>query len=166
MSKVFIVGGVSGSGKTTIGRLVAERLKLPFFDADDFHPDANVAKMHAGHALNDEDRKPWLDILAEKIGYWENHKGAVLACSALKERYRQALMIHAKEKPVFIFIEGTQKLISDRLSHREDHFFNPKLLKSQFDIYEEPDYGIKVDAALTPVEIVDKITAAVADKNK
>ena len=166
MSKVYIVGGVSGSGKTTIGRLVAERLNLPFFDGDDFHPDANVAKMHGGHALNDDDRKPWLDILAEKIAYWQNNKGAVLACSALKEKYRQALMARANERPVWIFIEGTQKLISDRLSHRKDHFFNPLLLQSQFDIYEEPDYGIKVDASLTPVEIVDNITAAVADKNK
>ena len=87
MSNVIIVAGVSGSGKTTIGRLLAEKLDLDFKDADDFHPAANVEKMRSGLPLNDQDRAPWLTILAKKIEEWSRADGAVLACSALKEAY-------------------------------------------------------------------------------
>lgn len=140
---VFIVYGVSGCGKTTIGKSLAENLGLPFYDADDFHPLPNKIKMGKGEALNDADRKPWLTILSEQITNWKKNDGAVLACSALKEVYRKQL---EKDSQVnWIHLKGTKKLIGERLKLRKDHFFNTKLLDSQFQILELADYGISVD---------------------
>ncbi|MEH6407488.1 MAG: gluconokinase [Leeuwenhoekiella sp.] len=161
MSRVFIVGGVSGSGKTTISILLAKKFKLPFHDADDFHPASNVAKMHAGIALDDEDREPWLEILANKIAQWQTEGGAVLACSALKEKYRKQLASKVKEEPIWVFLEGSPELIAERIKSRPEHFFKASLLKSQFDTYEEPDYGLKLDVKFTPAEIVDQVAKAV-----
>ena len=129
MSKLIIVAGVSGSGKTTIGKLVAEKLSIPFKDGDDFHPQKNIDKMKSGQALNDEDRKPWLDILAKKLTEWSHEDGVVLACSALKEAYRQTLTVN--DQVTWVFLEGSYELLESRMTARKNHFFKAELLKSQ-----------------------------------
>src|SRR5690606_6477920 len=127
---IIIVFGVTGCGKSTVGERLARELNLPFYDADKFHPEANVEKMALGIPLTDEDRWPWLDILAAKLKEWDRQKGAVLACSALNERYRRVLQsvptIH------WVLLEGTRELIRERLESRVGHFMNPALLESQF----------------------------------
>ncbi|MDH5366880.1 MAG: NADP-dependent phosphogluconate dehydrogenase, partial [Cyclobacteriaceae bacterium] len=140
---VYIVYGVSGCGKTTIGKALAENLRIPFYDADDFHPLSNKIKMEKGEALNDADRAPWLTILSEQITNWEKNNGAVLACSALKEVYRKQL--ESDSQVNWIHLKGTKKIIEERLKLRKGHFFNSKLLDSQFQILELADYGISID---------------------
>ena len=125
---VYIVMGVAGSGKTTIGKALAERLHIPFFDGDDFHPRANVEKMSAGNPLTDEDRWPWLDALATASAQWEASGGAVLACSALKEVYRERL-IAKNPNTKFIFLEGPPELLAKRLAARAGHYMKPQMLK-------------------------------------
>jgi len=106
---VIILMGVSGCGKTTVGELLAKKLSLPFFDADDFHPVENVKKMQSGMPLNDDDRKPWLDELARQIKKWNRNDGAVLACSALKEKYRQILRGNSNREDVqIVYLKGTK----------------------------------------------------------
>ena len=153
--KVIVVAGVSGSGKSTIGKLLAERLNLPFKDADDYHPQANVDKMAGGSPLNDTDRKPWLEILAHEIEGWAQSNGAVLACSALRESYRQ--LLSQKVAPQWVFLDGSFELLKSRLDNRKGHFFNSELLQSQLDTLEEPDYGIHVSIEPSPEAIVDEI---------
>ena len=154
---VYIIMGVSGSGKTTIGKLLAEKIALPFYDGDNFHSPANVSKMKNGIPLTDDDRQGWLNILADKISQWQKEGGAVLACSALKEKYRITLRSKATEKIEWIFLKGSEELISQRLSARKDHFMNASLLQSQFEILEEPAYGIKVFVNEDPETLVEKI---------
>lgn len=155
MSKLIIVAGVSGSGKTTIGKLLAEKLDIPFKDADDYHPQANVDKMKAGYALNDADREPWLQILATKLTEWKTEGGAVLACSALKESYRKTLSSKAHVK--WVFLDGSFKVLESRLIGRKNHFFKPVLLQSQIDALEKADYGIHVSIDQTPEAITEEI---------
>ena len=153
--------GVSGSGKTTIGLGVASRLGYEFSDADDFHSAANKAKMASGIPLNDDDRAPWLQALHAAIEAWQRTTtGHVLACSALKDRYRFALGAGDPDRK-FIYLKGSFELIKSRLEHRTDHFFNPALLRSQFDALEEPADAILVDAAKSVDEQVDEILRAV-----
>lgn len=154
---IYIVAGVAGSGKTTVGKLLAEKINLPFYDADDFHPVANIEKMRIGIALNDSDRVPWLNILAEKIISWQKEGGAVLACSALKETYRQSLMTIPSEQITWIFLTASKTLIENRLGKRSGHFFNVQLLKSQFEALEIPDYGLHLDASLASIQLVNQI---------
>jgi len=154
---VYIVMGVSGSGKTTVGQLLAKKLGLPFYDADDFHSPANISKMESGTPLTDQDREGWLKKLADHILEWESNGGAVLACSALKEKYRQTLCSQAPNAVHWIFLKGSKELIKERISHRKGHFMDAELLNSQFDILEEPAYGITVSvegSAETVVEII------------
>ena len=136
--------GVSGSGKTVIGKLLSKALKIPFYDADSFHPQSNIEKMASGLSLNDNDRYPWLDILSNKLKLWNTSEGAILACSALKEKYRQQL---SKDGPniTWIYLDGSYGLIKHRMGRRTHHFFKPEMLKSQFDTLEVPNYGIHVD---------------------
>ena len=134
---VIIVMGVSGSGKTHVGKLLAEALSLPFYDADNFHPPHNVAKMKQGHPLTDADRAPWLAILADKITEWNQRGGAILACSALKESYRVQLSSEYTADVRFAYLQGSKELILKRMLAR-DHFFPPELLDSQFADLEEP----------------------------
>lgn len=155
MSKLIIIAGVSGSGKTTIGKLLAKKLNIPFKDADDYHPKANVDKMKAGHALNDADREPWLKILAEKLTEWKTEDGAVLACSALKESYRNTLS--SKSDVKWVFLDGTFEVLESRLTGRKNHFFKPVLLHSQIKALEKADYGIHVSIDQTPEEITNEI---------
>lgn len=153
---VYIVMGVSGSGKTTIGRMLAEKLNLPFHDADDFHSAENVLKMKNGLPLTDEDRESWLEILANLLVKWEEGGGAILACSALKEDYRQTITSNSKNVQ-WIFLKGSKELVKERLLERKGHFMNRDLLDSQFEILEEPNYGIKVSIRNAPETIVEII---------
>ena len=138
--------GVSGSGKSTVGAALAQRLHVPFADADDFHPEANVAKMSAGHALNDEDRYPWLDA----IGDWlANHcgEGGVMSCSALKRKYRDQLRKHCPQVR-FLHLSGSPEVIGRRQASRPGHFMPASLLASQFDTLEPleaDEHGVVVD---------------------
>lgn len=155
---VVIIMGVSGCGKTTVGQLLAERLNLPYFDADDFHPESNVNKMESGIPLNDEDRWPWLENLNRSIREWNQDSGAVLACSALKKSYRDVLRRDTgKDGVTFVFLKGSKALISERLENRSGHYMPPELLDSQFEALEEPQHAITVSIKPKPAQIVDRI---------
>jgi carbohydrate kinase (thermoresistant glucokinase family) len=153
---VIILMGVSGCGKTTTGKLLSRNLGLPYFDADDFHPDVNIKKMSAGISLNDDDRKPWLQTLSEKIMQWNKGDGAVLACSALKQSYREILQ--SKSGAVtFIWLDGSFELIESRMQKRKDHYMPPGLLQSQFDALEPPTDAIRVSINQPPESILSAI---------
>ncbi|WP_339649967.1 gluconokinase, GntK/IdnK-type, partial [uncultured Salegentibacter sp.] len=154
---VYIVMGVSGSGKTTIGKLLAKELNLSFYDADDFHPSENVEKMKNGIPLQDEDRKGWLAVLAENIQKWEQDGGAVLACSALKEKYRQQLTSIPEEHLKWIFLSADFEVILERLKARKGHYFKPEMLTSQFETLEEPQYGLRVNVNTSEENILKEI---------
>jgi gluconokinase len=156
-TKFFILMGVSGSGKTTIGRALAEKLGWDFYDADDFHPPENIAKMARGIPLNDDDRAPWLTSLHTLISAClkENRPG-VLACSGLKERYRQLLLAENQGVQI-VFLKGDYDLIWSRMIARPGHYMKPELLKSQFDALDEPTDGLVINVSLTVEEIVNKI---------
>jgi gluconokinase len=151
--------GVSGSGKTTIGTLLAQRTGTVFADADDYHPQANKQKMASGQPLNDGDRAPWLETLNGLLRQWHsNGKGGVLACSALKEKYRETL---AKGMPPgtvkFVLLDGSKELISERLAARKHEFMNSALLDSQFATLEPPSDAMRIVNDKPPEEIVDEI---------
>jgi gluconokinase len=153
-----VVMGVSGSGKSTVGAALAQRLRAPFADADDFHPEANVAKMTAGHALDDDDRRPWL----EAIGIWlaDHEQGGVMTCSALKRTYRDQLRTHAPET-TFVHLHGDRDVITKRQATRPGHFMPASLLDSQFETLEPlgPDEdGFVVDVDQSVDDIVDEAT--------
>jgi gluconokinase len=153
---IVIVMGTTGSGKTTIGSLLAERLGWEFVDADDFHPPANVEKMKQGIPLTDTDREPWLRALHDKIVEWTAEKRSVaLACSALKQRYREEL--HASSRVKFVYLKGSYELFSRRVLTRKGHFAKQDLIASQFAALEEPTDAIIVDAAHSPEEIVSDV---------
>ena len=156
---VIILMGVAGSGKTTIGRALAEALGWQFHDADDFHSSANKQKMAAGQALTDQDRRPWLNQLAGRIGRWsELSTGSVLACSALKASYRSLLTARIDaEQVVYIHLRGPKALIARRLARRQAHYMPPELLDSQYEILEQPGDALMVDISDSPAEIVSEI---------
>lgn len=138
MPCALLVMGVSGSGKSTIGEKLAERLGWPYEDGDTFHPPSNVAKMRAGHPLTDEDRWPWLKAIADEIDRVCQVGGhAVIACSALKRAYRD-LLVHGRSDVRIVFLKGTSLLIAERLARRKGHFMPPGLLESQFKTLEPP----------------------------
>jgi len=153
----FIVMGVSGCGKSSIGKALAENLGWDFYDADDFHPPANVAKMASGIPLDDSDRAPWLDSLHDLISssLTQNRPG-VLACSALKERYRQQLM-KGNDGVQLVYLKGSYDLIWSRMIARKDHWMKPHMLQSQFTTLEEPANALTVDISLSIDEIVQEI---------
>lgn len=159
---VLIVMGVSGSGKTTVGRRIAERLGWHFFEGDDFHPDANVEKMSASEPLTDEDRREWLDeIRALAARLLRQGRSAVIACSALKRTYRQT--IRGEDGPAiqFIYLKGDYTLVQNRLEERTGHFMPPDLLRSQFEALQEPsphEEGIlEVSIEQPPAAIADEV---------
>jgi len=154
---IFVVLGVSGSGKSTVGAKLAERLDVPFFDADDFHSPENVAKMAGGTALNDDDRKPWLNTLASLLSEHETSGGAVLACSSLKKAYRSVLESKLKAKAEFIYLRGSFETIRERLDQRSGHFMSNDLLKSQFQTLEEPTDAFVVDIKMPVDDILKAI---------
>jgi len=156
---IIIIMGVTGTGKTTIGKLLAEALVWDFRDADFFHSQANIEKMQSNIALEDEDRLPWLMSMQQAIDGWlHENKNIVLACSALKADYRQILCRDPKRMPI-VYLHGSFELIAERLSKRENHFMNKDLLKSQFDALEEPnpDESIWVDISQPPEAIAQEI---------
>lgn len=142
---VYIVMGVSGVGKTTVGKVLAEKLGLPFYDADEFHPEENLRKMSGGISLGDTDREEWLNLLSRNIQKWNNQGGAVLACSALKEKYREHLQSIPAEQMKWIFLHSEYEVILKRISARQDHYFKSNLLRSQFEALQFPVYGIHID---------------------
>ena len=145
--------GVAGSGKTTIGLALAELLQWQFVDADGFHPPANVAKMRAGIPLEDTDRAPWLASLQNAIAGWlEARSNVVLACSALKQSYRDQLLVSPDVK--LVYLRGGRELIADRLTQRQGHYMDPNLLASQFATLEEPQDAVVVGVEADVPEIV------------
>lgn len=158
--------GVSGSGKTTVGRCIAEKLRCGFFDGDDYHPAANVAKMRRGEPLTDEDRWPWLDrlraLLMEKLGAGES---AVLACSALKDVYRERLLpadagLAARVR--FLYLRISAEVARERLLARHGHFMPAGLVGSQFETLEEPAEGsaVRIDGDLPVEKVMEQAMAA------
>ncbi|MFE9677971.1 gluconokinase [Streptomyces sp. NPDC006259] len=158
---VVVVMGVAGTGKTTIGPLLAARLGVPYAEGDDFHPQANIAKMSAGTPLDDDDRWPWLDA----IGDWAHGRaglGGVVSCSALKRSYRDRLRA-AAPRIAFLHLAGDRTLIEDRMAHRHGHFMPTALLDSQFATLqplEADETGVAVDVTGTPEEITERAAKA------
>ena len=160
---IIVVMGVSGCGKTTVGRMLGEALGWPFFDADDFHPEANVAKMRAGTPLTDDDRRPWLDRLVAEMGAID-HRGdhAVLGCSALRQAYRERLARAGDVR--FVYLKGDRDTIAARLASRSGHYMPPTLLDSQLATLEEPTDAIVVDIRLSAEEQVAAIRFALSQE--
>ena len=158
---ITIVFGVSGAGKTTIGKLLAKDLGWRFLEADDFHPRANIEKMRSGRPLTDEDRWPWLERLREQIARSvAANENAVLACSALKRAYRERLRVSNDVN--LVFLRGDYALIEKQCRDRRDHFMSPGLLKSQFADLEEPDpdeHVLTIELGRKPQVLVEEIKA-------
>jgi gluconokinase len=155
--QVVIVMGVAGSGKTTIGQLLAASLGCTFVDADDYHSDANKSKMARGEPLTDEDRAPWLAALRDVIAETLARGGrAVLACSALKQHYREILRVDPARVPL-VYLRADVALLQERLRQRFGHYAKVSLLDSQLATLQEPTDAIQIDAALPPAEIVQQI---------
>jgi gluconokinase len=153
---IVIVMGVVGSGKTTIGGLLAAELGWQFADADEFHPQSNVEKIRRGIPLTDADRQPWLERLRTEITHWiAADSNVVLACSALKRTYRQELAVGPQVR--FVYLKGSANLIAQRLCSRQGHFADEKILASQFGDLEEPKEAVTVEIASTPQQIVAQI---------
>lgn len=158
---IIIVMGVVGSGKTTVGKLLAEQLGWRFADADDYHSHSNKEKIKEGIGLNEADREPWLESLRAAIIRWiAQGKNVVLACSALKRTYRQKLEPGPGVR--FVYLKGSAEQIGARLHERHGHFADAKILASQFVDLEEPERAIVVDIAKTPAKIVAEIREQLA----
>jgi gluconokinase len=155
---VVVLMGVSGSGKSTVGKLLAERLGWPFVEGDDYHPAANVEKMRSGTPLTDEDRRPWLAALRERVDRaCTTGENIVLACSALKHAYQDYLERHDPACVHYVYLHGSEELIKLRLAARKGHFMNPGLLHSQFETLEPPADALRVDVSGTPEQAADEI---------
>jgi gluconokinase len=156
----MVVMGVSGSGKSTVGAALAQRLRVPFADADDFHPPANIAKMTAGEPLNDDDRYPWLEAIGEWLA--ARQAGGVMSCSALKRKYRDQLRRHRSDVE-FIHLAGSQEVIGRRQASRPGHFMPAALLASQFDTLEpleSDERGITIDVDQDIDAVVESYVAS------
>ena len=153
---MIVILGVSGCGKTTVGKLLSKKLGKPFYDADDFHPQTNIDKMKNGIPLNDNDRIPWLKLLSNKMAAIEEKVEVILACSALKESYRQ-LLSENNNLITWVYLDGSFELIKERMYDRDNHFMKSQLLKSQFEVLEVPDYGLHIAITESPEEIVNTI---------
>jgi len=155
---IYIIFGVSGSGKSTIGSLLARKLNLKHFDADNYHPQTNIDKMRRGEPLDDEDRIPWLHKIGIEMGTWPS-EGAVLSCSALKENYRK-LLGGPSPGVKWILLDGDRDIIRSRLNLRKDHFFNVSLLDYQFKDLDIPEYALRFQVNQSPDEITELILKA------
>jgi carbohydrate kinase (thermoresistant glucokinase family) len=153
---ILVVMGVSGSGKTTVARLLADALGIDFLEGDAFHPRSNVEKMKSGTPLTDDDRWPWLEAIAAKIDEWRDEgKAGVITCSALKRAYRR-ILIGDRPDVRLVYLKGSHELIHQRMASRRGHFMPVKLLESQFTALEEPgpdERPVVVDVGGTPEEI-------------
>lgn len=153
---IIVVMGVTGSGKTAVGQMLAARLAWTFADGDAFHSAANKEKMHKGIPLTDADRLPWLAAMHDQIAKWVDSKqNAVLSCSALKQSYRRVLWDGAEVK--FVYLKGSYELIAERLRARKGHFADEHILAGQFADLEEPTDAVIIDISATPEEIVAEI---------
>jgi carbohydrate kinase (thermoresistant glucokinase family) len=154
---VLILIGPMGCGKTTIGKMLAEKLGWPFYDGDDFHPKENVEKMRAGSALTDGDRRVWLEKLRGFVNHWLKEKqNTILACSALKQAYRDLLGVNQMTVRT-VYLRGSYPLLRKRIEKRQHPYMDKNLLRSQLDILEEPKDGLSVDISETPETIVRTI---------
>ncbi len=161
LAAAVVLMGVSGTGKTTVGRLLARHLGWSFLDADDFHPRANVEKMRRGQPLTDADRDPWLHALAAALREsLVSGESVVLACSALKQSYRDRLRFDDRVR--FVVLQADAELLRHRLADRPGHFFDPRLLASQLETLEVPNDAPALDAAAAPDELVRDIVRALA----
>ncbi|BAU64057.1 carbohydrate kinase, thermoresistant glucokinase [Stanieria sp. NIES-3757] len=159
-----IIMGVAGSGKSTVGKLLSQRLGWQFYDADDFHPPENLAKMSLGLPLSDRDREPWLDRLKQLIEQTINQgNSAILACSALKSSYRHFLTQNQKNDICWIYLRGDYELILTRIQQRQKHFFKEEILRSQFANLEEPTEALIIDVSMSPDAIVNTILTYLSD---
>jgi carbohydrate kinase (thermoresistant glucokinase family) len=167
--RVVVVMGVSGSGKSTIGALLAGRLHCEYADADDFHSEGNITKMHEGRPLDDEDRAPWLKAIAKQIDAWRaDDRQGVVTCSALKRRYRDVLIGDRKDV-CLVYLKGDRDVIKRRLLARHGHFMPAELLKSQFETLEEPtsdEHPVTVRVGKPPPAVVDEIAAALGERDE
>ena len=151
-----IVMGVSGCGKTTVGKLLAKKMGCPFYDGDDFHPAANIAKMSQGIPLNDDDRAGWLSALADLIrATLQKGESGVLACSALKQKYRDKLRVDDQQVK-FVYLKGSYDLIKARMEARPGHYMKPGMLDSQFAALEEPADAVTLTIENSPKKIVEQ----------
>ena len=155
-----VLMGVTGSGKSTVGRILESRLGWPFLDGDDFHPEANVAKMAAGIPLDDDDRWPWLRRLADEVHSRVRGGGScILGCSALRAVYREVLRGDHGDDLLFVHLDGAEGLIADRLATRVHRYMPATLLRSQFEALEAPDEAVRIDISGTPDEVADAVIA-------
>jgi gluconokinase len=159
--KVIFITGVSGSGKTTIGKLLAQKTGFAFYDADDFHPQQNINKMKAGKPLTDEDRLPWLDNLHHLASQKINTESIIIACSALKQVYRKRLSKGIEASCRWVFLKGSYATIQQRMQQRKDHYMPAALLQSQFDALELPADAIEAAIEMPPETIVSYIITAI-----
>lgn len=157
---VFILMGVSGSGKTTIGNLLSEQTGIPFYDGDDFHPEVNVLKMANGTPLTDQDRTAWI---AEAAKFLNNNTAEhkILACSALSKFIRSLIVDEVEEPCYFIFLSGEYDLIKERMDKREKHYMKSSMLMSQFETLEEPGNALIVNIDNSPSRICDEISSVI-----
>lgn len=153
--------GVSGSGKTTIGKKLSEKTGIPFFDADEFHSEVNKEKMKAGKPLTDNDRAEWLTKMNQLAKEQMKKKGAIIACSALKEKYRMVLSEGISIPVFWVFLQGNYELILKRMQARKDHYMQPSMLSSQFDILETPLQCITIDISESPDGIVENLMSRI-----
>jgi carbohydrate kinase (thermoresistant glucokinase family) len=160
----ILVMGVSGCGKTTIGRRLAEALGLPFIEGDKYHGEHNRNKMASGQALTDADRLPWLSKLALLLVEKEGTGGSVLACSALKESYRDILRSGISGSLQVVWLDGSREILLSRVSNRPGHFFPPELLDSQLDTLEPPSPAIRLDIELSIDELVERARLEIVGK--
>jgi gluconokinase len=155
---IIVLMGVSGSGKSTVGKILADQLGWTFVEADDYHPTANVEKMRSGVPLDDADRRPWLGALRQRIDKaCRAGENVVLACSALKHRYQDYLEQDDPPCVRYVYLEGSPELIHKRLAARTGHFMNPALLGSQFEALEPPPDAVRVDISPPPNQIAAEI---------
>ena len=164
MNKIIFITGVAGSGKTTIGKLLSQKTGIPFLDADDFHPANNKAKMKAGRPLTDDDRQQWLEQLNKLAVDEMKVKGAIIACSALKEKYRILLAQNISDT-AWIFLQGDYQTIYERIKNRKDHFMPPQLLQSQFDSLEIPASALMVDIVKDTDSVMEAILQYLHGRN-
>ncbi|HZY89083.1 MAG TPA: gluconokinase [Gemmataceae bacterium] len=155
---IVVLMGVTGSGKTTVGRLLARELGWTFLDADDFHPASNIEKMRRGEPLTDADRRPWLEALRRRVDEaCARGENVVLACSALKHAYQDYLQHDVVGQVHYVHLRGSEALIASRLAGRKGHFMSPALLHSQFETLEPPDDAVQIDVTPPPEVVAAEI---------
>ena len=159
---IIVLMGVTACGKTTIGKILAQQLSLPFIEGDNFHPKENIVKMSSGVPLTDEDRYPWLRALSNELHVQEQKKGAVLACSALKEHYREILQQGVQKKIIWVYLEASEKTLRERMKDRKGHFMPEELLRSQLETLEIPAYAYNFSVEKDPETIAKKIADIIA----